>query len=480
MFLKQLFTAVYRFLISLKLAVLTFILLALLTAVGTFVESKYDQEIATNLIYTSFWMSFVMILLALNLTMVLVDRWPWKKRHLPFVLAHFGILTLMMGFVFTNHFGIDGSLQFEEGETESLISLPDMEIKIYGSYDGEKFSLLYEEEVDFFLIKPSKEKPFRIQAEGQSFQVLKYLPYALGSQNLKPIEKGGAPAVRFHLSGSQADFVEWIEMELGSKTLRQSYGPAQITLTLDEAYQSSSDKELVLFIKGDQIFYSLRGAEKTLLKTGDSFQTGWMDFQFRLLEFFPKAQKEFVFKAVKKSSDKTVKAILVEHEGESVWLGQNSYIRFFKEDRVYALSYLNKTQKLKFDLKLLDFRIKNYQGSDKAKEYESEALILDSEALILDKEPLDNGASNNALLDSESLGDGKVTISMNEPLKYKGWTFYQSSFIAPEGPEDSYRSILSVNYDPGRVLKYIGSSWIVLGVALLFIRRRLSKFLKPK
>jgi len=110
-FLKQIFNPVYRFLISLKLAVLTFILLAVLTAIGTFVESKYDQEIANALVYSSFWMSFVMMLLALNLTMVLVDRWPWQARQIPFVLAHFGILTLMMGFVFTKHFGIDATLQ---------------------------------------------------------------------------------------------------------------------------------------------------------------------------------------------------------------------------------------------------------------------------------------------------------------------------------------------------------------------------------
>ena len=150
MFLRQFFEITYRFLISLKLAVLTFILLAVLTAVGTFVESKYDQEIANQLVYTSFWMSFVMILLAVNLTMVLIDRWPWKKRQTPFVLAHFGILTLMMGFVFTNYFGVDATLQFNEGESSSLISLPDMEIKLYGSYDGERFSLLYEQPVDFF------------------------------------------------------------------------------------------------------------------------------------------------------------------------------------------------------------------------------------------------------------------------------------------------------------------------------------------
>ena len=330
-------------------------MLGILTAIGTFVESKYDQEIANTLIYTSFWMSFVMIILALNLTMVLIDRWPWKKRQIPFVLAHFGILTLMMGFVFTNHFGVDAALQFEEGQSSSLISLSDMEVKLYGSYDEEKFSLLYDESVDFFTIKPSEKKPFKIQSDGQVFKVKKYFPYAVGSQTLKPIEKGGSPAIRFHLSGSRANIVEWMKMELGSNTLQQNYGPAQITLTLDEAYQASNEKELVLYIKEDQIFYVLGNNKKTSLKVGDAFPTGWMDFEFRLLEFYPTAQRSFTFDSRKKSSDKTVKAILVEHEGESVWLGQNSHVKFFKEDRVYILSYLNKTKKFNFDLKTFRF-----------------------------------------------------------------------------------------------------------------------------
>ena len=474
MFLKRFFNAVYRFLISLKLAVLTFVLLAVLTAIGTFVESKYDQEIANTLVYTSFWMSFVMIILALNLTMVLIDRWPWKKRQMPFILAHFGILTLMMGFVFTNHFGIDAALHFEEGQSSSLISLSDMEIKLYGSYDEEKFSLLYDEAVDFFIIKPSKKKPFTIQSDGQVFKVKKYFPYAVGSQTLKPVEKGGSPAIRFHLYGSRANVVEWMKMELGSNILQQNYGPAQITLTLDEAYQAPNEKELVLYIKEDQIFYVLGDNKKTSLKVGDAFPTGWMDFEFRLLEFYPKAQRGFTFDSRKKSSDKTVKAILVEHEGESVWLGQNSHVKFFKEDRVYALSYLNKTKKFNFDLKLLDFRIKNYQGSDKAKEYESEVEILDIKSLS--SEDLNNKIEDSETLDSQTLKAKKTLISMNEPLKYKGWTFYQSSFIAPENTGGSYQSILSVNYDPGRVLKYIGSAWIVSGVILLFYRRRFFKF----
>ena len=149
---------IYNFFISLKLALFTLSSLAVLTAIGTFIESRYNQEWANKLIYHSSWMLILMILLALNLTMVLVDRWPWKKRHSPFIFAHVGILIVLLGSFFTKYFGIDGSLRFAEGEKADRLSVSEMEIKIYSSYDGENFRLLYENPVDMLFQKPNEKK----------------------------------------------------------------------------------------------------------------------------------------------------------------------------------------------------------------------------------------------------------------------------------------------------------------------------------
>lgn len=446
-FLLESLLSLYRLFISLKLAVFILSVLAVLTAVGTFVESNYNQEMANKLVYHSWWMIAVMLLLSVNLSTVLVDRWPWKKRHLPFVLAHIGILTLIAGSLLTKFFGVDGSLRFKEGEKTSVVSVSDMEIKIYSSYDGEKFSLVYEKPVDMFFIKPTSQKPYVVSTANERFVIDRYLPFAIGRSVFKPVLKNGKPAVRFHLDGSQASLVEWMSLDAGENTVSQTFGPVVISLTTDLKYQAKTDKELVLFVEKEKLFYSLSGKKRQPLKKGSIFLTGWMDFQFRLLEFFPKSQKEFVFESKDKPSDSTLKAIRVTHQENSVWLGQNSYARFFKGDRVYAVGYLNKTYHLDFDLELIDFRMTTYQGSEKAKSYESEVRFKDKTTII----------------------------SMNEPLKHNGWTFYQSSFELPKTKEDPFVSILSVNRDPGRPLKYFGSLLIVTGIILLFYRRRMNK-----
>ena len=57
-------------------------------------------------------------------------------------------------------------------------------------------------------------------------------------------------------------------------------------------------------------------------------------------------------------------------------------------------------------------------------------------------------------------------ISMNEPLVYGGYTFYQASYVMEEGRPPI--SVFSVNYDPGRVVKYAGAIIMVLGIILMF------------
>lgn len=441
--LKEFLRKLYQISISLKLAIFTLSLLALITAIGTIVESRFNQETANKLIYQSYWMKGVLLLLTANLLAVLIDRWPWKKRHLPFVLAHIGILTTILGAFMTEQFGLDGSLKLKEGERASAASLPSEEVSVYSSYDGLRFTRLFQENVDFFLNRPSLKKPYFINMGGETFQIINYMPFGIPRADYRASPKGGDPALRFYIEGKAGHFVDWIEISKSKQTETKNLGPAQITLTANPSYLPTSKKELVLYIKGESLFYSFKNKKKPI-QTGESFPTGWMDFQFRVIEFFPKAEKTFVFSKKKQPSEKTLPAIQISWEGEDVWAGRNSYTRFYKENRVYAFGYLNKRKELGFSLRLLDFRKTNYQGSEKAKTYKS--LVETPE--------------------------GKALISMNEPLKFRGYTFYQSGFEEVEEGEPQI-SILSVNRDPGRPLKYGGGALLILGVVLLFYHRKI-------
>jgi hypothetical protein len=68
-------------------------------------------------------------------------------------------------------------------------------------------------------------------------------------------------------------------------------------------------------------------------------------------------------------------------------------------------------------------------------------------------------------------------VSMNEPMKYGGFTFYQASYVDAQPRPTT--SIFSVNQDPGRWLKYLGSLLIVLGSIWLFGMKYVTKKKAP-
>ena len=462
---KKILLRLYGFSVSLKLSVAVFVLLGVLTAVGTYIESLLDQETANRLIYHSFLMTGTLGLLALNLSAALVDRWPWKARHIPFILAHFGILIMIFGAGLTRRFGVDGSLRIKEGETAEGVSLQAEEVTLYSSFDGENFSQIQREAVDFYLNRPSPKKPFPLSAGRDTFLIDGYIPYAILRQSFQETgPAGGRPALRFHLEGQRGSFVEWLFLPHGQETQIKEFGPARIVFTTDlrqpaligknknpDGKETSRLKQpsptgkntLFLYVRGKRLFYSLEKRKKRPLKPGRAFSTGWMDFQFRLLEFFPKARRVFEVTPAKRPSDNTLPAVAVSRGGRRIWTALGAYTQFYEKDKMFAFGYLNRTHPLGFSIKLLDFRIRKYQGSDKAKSYESEVEVFGK----------------------------KHIISMNQPLKVGGYTFYQSGF--EEGEEGrKTASILSVNKDPGRFVKYAGGALVVLGMTLLFYRRK--------
>lgn len=95
--------------------------------------------------------------------------------------------------------------------------------------------------------------------------------------------------------------------------------------------------------------------------------------------------------------------------------------------------------------------------------------------------------------------EGPVEISVNRPKDFvdpwtgRSYRFFQESFNGPWKPGDGvfdalvganpdrerlFVSILTVNYDPGRGLKYLGSLLVVAGVAVMFFMR--AYFFKPR
>ena len=107
--------------------------------------------------------------------------------------------------------------------------------------------------------------------------------------------------------------------------------------------------------------------------------------------------------------------------------------------RDYKIIFGREQRLLPFSVKLQDFKKETYPGLDKAKAYSSDVVITDGKL------------------------EWPARIEMNAPLRYKGYTIYQSSFEQSEAGE---LSVLSVVENKGRLFPYIGTGLIAIGLLL--------------
>lgn len=446
--------SVIKFLASLKLAVVVIAAVASVIAAGTIVESKYDAIAAKKWVYDTFWVYTVMTVLAVNLIAVMVDRWPWKKRHTPFVLAHIGILVLMTGAILTQKYGLDGSVRVGIGQSNQFVTVGDTDVLVYTSFDGDRYTKLAEEPVDFFLHPPTKEKPMVIPGYNAEVKFTEYKPYVIPSRKVvapKDANKGRWGAgLRFQVQNPniKVNVIEWLVQRRPKDLATHNFGPAALHLGpapakgqgMNEIYFTPNNQGSVNYV----VFQ--KDSEKPIksgaVNEGDSFMPGWkMPIEVRVLRYLPEATEEWELQDRETPTPLTTSAVKMEFGGEEHWLLLNDTVKLFTDNAVYIVSYGNRRIDMGFSIKLKNFEIDRYQGTNRAMAYKSNVEVPNVPS---------------------------YEISMNEPLKYRGLTIYQASFEQDPGNGEPVASVFSVNQDPGRWVKYLGSLIMVIGIIMLF------------
>ena len=100
-----------RFIGSIKLAVplLSAIIGILISA--TFYESQVGSTTVQQEVYKSPWFGALMFMLALNLSVSAISRYPWRgARKVGFALTHFGLVVIIAGSAAVIHLGMEGML----------------------------------------------------------------------------------------------------------------------------------------------------------------------------------------------------------------------------------------------------------------------------------------------------------------------------------------------------------------------------------
>jgi len=206
-------------------------------------------------------------------------------------------------------------------------------------------------------------------------------------------------------------------------------------------------------------------------KTIDAFGGGPnmpMTISFRVADYLAAGVEKQIFEPVylpKNQMDEAVPASLIEMTvgdiTREIWIQRSespdgpSFKPVPFGDRLFEIAYDVDRRPLGFDVKLDKFKVGFAPGTEHPTKFVSNVRLID---------PV------------EGIKDRPYTISMNDPMTHRVFTFYQMRYSALQDPHTGQRtgqfqSVLQVGVDPGRPIKYAGCMILVLGIFAQFYMR---------
>lgn len=440
---------------SIRLAVTLMAALGGVCVVATFYESRHGTPAAQRVFYGTWWFALLLALLAANVLLSMLRRLPWKQHHVGFVLAHVGILLILGGSLVSLLWGMDSSLAVYEGETTSRVTLAGQALRVSidaGAPSDVRVHLAEQRP------RPDQELRFAIPGSDAHLVAEDYYSHASVSEALEEGSRGG-PAVHFVLSADGAHAADWLVAE--DPTRRSAdFGPLALNLhvarTNDELKQrldhSEGANHVLLVIGPDgRLHYRLdaeQGGSRGVLAVGAPLQTPWMGLTLAVDRLLSRAEaRRSVSPGPPPDQEvRRVPALKARIEGPSwrsasEWLVWGDAIRLETPSGLATVSFGSPQRSLPFQVTLLRFNSDKYPGSNMAATYESFVRVEDPER-----------------------GVSEHHIAMNRPLHYRGYVFFQASFVEGE----PMMSVLSVTRAPGLPAVYTGTALLCVGVLWMF------------
>jgi hypothetical protein len=286
----------------------------------------------------------------------------------------------------------------------------------------------------------------RFETGGASVEVMDYWPDF--------VMKDGKPA-------TQSDQVNNPAMLIRLSGTANVDDAAQKGLVLRLAAQGiTSDQIAFQFVRDGNVEKSGE------LMKGQTTNTGWADWTVELMAASSNARlkAEWIERGPKElPREETVPGLLASLvnaegvKGEPAWIGAGSHVFLSNGNQVVRTGFGQRLIPLDFKMTLEKFEVPRLPGTDKPANFIATVRFDDEKKNM-----------------SQS-----STLRMNHPASFPGGLWGQVSgqtykfSQAQWDPENLDETTLQVLYDPGWLLKWVGSTMICLGITIMF-------YLKPK
>jgi cytochrome c-type biogenesis protein CcsB len=429
-----------------------FFLFAAAMGVATFIENDFGTQTSKALVYNTWWFEVIMIFFVINFFGNIFRYKLYKKEKWPVFMFHLAFLFILIGAGVTRYVGYEGIMLIDEGETTNKFLSETTYVNII---------------VDNNNLQKTKHEPILLSAwgknswsfsddfKGKNYEVdlVDYIPWA----EEKFIEDKNGDEYLFLVESSSGSRHEH---QIKSGTIQNihnilvGYNAPENNASINIFKRNDS---LKISTKSDGVYQVMATMSKGTIQK-DSIQ----DFKLRSLYnvaglpfVVPQYPSKGKIETVSGSkSDKKLDVIVLDVKTENATQRVSLHGGKFNNDNPeeftidglnFRMWYGAKILETPFSIKLNDFQLEKYPGSENAASYASEVTVIDKDETF------------------------DYRIFMNHILDHKGYKFFQASYDLSGGKEQTH---LSVNHDWwGTFITYFGYSLLYTGLICIFFAK---------
>ncbi len=422
-------------------------------ALATFIESARGTNAAWAVVYGTWWFEALFVLVVINLVGNIIRYKMYRLSKISVFIFHVSVVFMITGGGITRYFSNEGMMHIREGAVSNTIvsNKTFMDIQV----TDETSELNDTEEVRLSVLTPGKFK-WRREFNGKKIRI-RSVDYMNNASVQYVASPGGEPYVQIAIVAGR-------QMTVGLASGEEKAYPG-ITLSLNKVESTAdlrlfSDETRLLGYSDHPVsFMTMGGVDMQTFDPGEAipFEQGKLftvnEVRLALQRYIPSAKLQFL-KTGSGGQSTGLDVVKLEVEldgmkselfvqGHSNMEGEMTSVQMGGTN--IACRFGSKKIQLPFVLRLEEFRIDRYPGSNSPSSFESDVVLIDVERDI-------NELHN---------------IYMNNVLKHRGYRFYQSSY-----DQDEKGTILSVKKDfAGTFITYTGYFLLIVGMLLALLMR---------
>lgn len=456
------FQPLLRALGSIHLALFLILTSAILVIAATFIESNTNShEAAEKFIYKTPLFYFLLSLYFVNILFSALSRYPFKKKHIPFLITHLGLLMIIAGVFIKGIFGVQGEISLIEGTFTDKLIKKDVKSIVLQTKEKTIFYPILNDEI----VQSNDDTP--------KIKLLKTYPngeekWIIGSNKIDPKEvkkiivyDEGYEGYSINVEKKMFQMIDWEKIDKDLINLLFWHQELFSKPDLLKTYPFREDEEKSKESVARDLFAIKESLPQVELKIDDSLKerllnsfTYYFGNDYDSLPIINQKfleepiQREIISKTVSEKNDENREMVDLLIDGKTISLlfePNSPALKWPLFDKKHLISFQPHQITLPFSIELLEARNVLYPNGKESNSYECDLIIREKGELLL------------------------KTLSMNEVYETEdGYRLY----LAGIGEIDSHgvkKAHLVVNKDPAKyALTYPGGLLVAIGICLLF------------